>query len=285
MFALLFIAFFFVAPSFAQDTSTDDVLCDEFEADQNAYASCLVHEAVALAREADAKRIEAEERAVLAEAHAEAARRYAETSSTRAVATISPAPAPVLAVVPPAPAAPTPRVVETTITPRGVQNAAILGRQVSPTLAPTQVCVYNLDGGVRTHMGQSVRVSSVRIVAISADGIPVIPNAGVSVMTYPTFADIEGNGNYQMFTAFSPNAEEICLPSQHGQAITLVYLRDTGMNRRTTIDTDGDTAADQLEETPMYGGPNTGSVAVTYPNTSYGIRKVPASGGSRGHRQ
>ncbi|GEM_PF-4226245 len=279
MFALiLFVLLFISSTSFAQDTTHG--LCEEFKADREVYASCLVREAVTLAREADAKRIEAEERAVLAEARAEAATRYAEVTSARA-ATARDTVAPVAA-----PAAPTtvPRVVETTITPRGVQNAALLGRQVSPSLAPTQVCVYNLDGGVRTHMGQSVQISSVRIVAISADGIPVIPNAGVSVMTYPTLADIEGNGNYQMFTAFSPNAEEICLPSQHGQAITLVYLRDTGMNRRTAIDTDGDSAADQLEETPMYGGPNTGSVSVTYPNTSYGIRKVPASGGSRGHR-
>lgn len=281
MLAFIFATLFFITTSLAQDTA-DDTLCNEFQADRDQYATCLVREAVALAREADTKRIEAEERAMLAEARAEAARRYAETSSTRAVAA-SPAPAPVLA-VPPAAAAAPPRLVETTITPRGVQNAALLGRQVSPTLAPTQVCVYNLDGGVRTHVGQSVRVSSVRIVAISADGIPVIPNAGVSVMTYPTLADIEGNGSYQMFTAFSPNAEEICLPSQHGQAITLVYLRDTGANRRTAIDTDGDTTPDQLEETPMYGGPNTGSVAVVYENTSYGIREVPASGGSRGHR-
>jgi hypothetical protein len=268
----MFIFFLFFASVWASDDP-----CKEYEGNEREYAACMVREAIALAREADAKRIEAE-RAL------EAERAKHEESIPSSVSTVGADGRPP---VPDRSSAPTssPRVIKTTISPRGVQSAALIGRPISTGLAPTQVCVYNLSHGVTTHLGQSVPPSSVRIVAVSADGLPVVPNAGMSIMTYPTLADLEGNGHYQMVTAFSPNADEICLPAQRGQAVTLLYLRDTGFNHRELVDEDDDGTIDRLQEVPMYGGPNTGSMAVTYENTTYGVRKTPASGGNRGNRQ
>lgn len=298
MFSIILFALSLIAtPSFAQDSNDP---CAELRTNEAAYSTCVAKEVIRLARaqqeEADHRLAEALQIARQAEAdratavealqnereRADAAEDEVEETQGLLARTRTTA-----AIARPQTPAPTsnPNVLESTITARGVDHAAVLGRQVSPALAPDQVCVSNLDYGIRTHVGGNVSVSSVRIVAISTDGIPVVPNAGVSILTYQTLADLEGSGRYQIVTAFSPNVEKICLPAKHGQAITLVYLRDTGMNRKQMIDTNGDNKADRVQELPLYGGPNTGSVAVAYPNNSYGIYPIPASGGRRGHHQ
>ncbi|MFA4846563.1 MAG: hypothetical protein WC654_08500 [Patescibacteria group bacterium] len=294
---ILFALSFLVTPTFAQDSNDP---CAELKANEATYSTCVAQEVIRLARaqqeEADRRLAEAlrvarqaeADRATAVEAlqdereRADAAEDKVEETQSLLARTRTTTAA---IARPQTPASTSPNILESTITRRGVDHAAVFGRQVSPALAPDQVCVSNLDYGIKTHVGGNVSVSSVRIVAISADGVPVVPNAGVSILSYQTLADLEGSGRYQVVTAFSPNVEKICLPAKHGQAITLVYLRDTGINRKQMIDTNGDNKADQVQELPLYGGPSTGSVAVAYPNNSYGIYQIPASAGKRGHHQ